>query len=404
MRDAVVIGAGIVGLATAWRLATGRPDLDVVVLEKEAAVGAHQSSHNSGVLHAGVYYPPGSRKARLCRRGKRQLQELCDRLGVDYALTGKVIVAVDRSELGRLDELERRARTNGVPGLRRLSAGELREVEPHTAGVAALHSPVTGVIDFGAVCRALHRELEELGVSVRLGTEVIDLEERAGAVGVTTSAGPVTGRVVIACAGLHSDRVAAMTGDAGDQRIVPFRGSWVQVRPHAAHLVRGNVYPVPDPGLPFLGVHLTRRLDGSLMIGPNAVLAADREGYGGLGAFAAADVVATAGWPGFWRLVREHWATGARELVEDLLVGLYLRRVRRYVPSLTRADVTAGPCGIRAQAVDRAGRLVDDFSLGGTRRIVHVRNAPSPAATASLAIGEVLRDEVLERLEPAGRA
>lgn len=399
MRDAVVIGAGIVGLATAWRLTGARPGLDVVVLDKEPAVGRHQSSHNSGVLHAGVYYPPGSRKARLCRRGKRQLQELCDRLGVDYALTGKVIVAVDEAELGRLADLERRARANGVPGLRRLTPAQLREVEPHVRGVAALHSPATGVIDFRAVCEALAEVLRARGVELRLGTEVEDLVEHPGAVRVLTSTGEVAARVVIACAGLHSDRVAAMTGDAGDQRIVPFRGSWVRVLPHAAHVVRGNVYPVPDPGLPFLGVHLTRRLDGSLMIGPNAVLATGREAYDGQSGLDLRDVLATASWPGFWRLARQHWTTGVRELVEDLLPRLYLRRVRRYVPGLRRSDVAPGPSGIRAQAVDREGNLVDDFSLRRTRRIVHVRNAPSPAATASLAIGEVLRDEVLERLE-----
>ncbi len=390
MHDVVVVGAGIVGLATAWRLVQARPGLRITVVDKEPRVGVHQSGRNSGVLHAGVYYPPGSDKARLCRRGKRQLEAFCDEHGVDYALNGKLVVAADESELGRLESLEARARANGVPGLRRLGPRGMRAVEPHVRGVAALHSPRTGVVDFAAVCRALADRLEAAGVELRLTTPVAGVDGRTDHATVTTPAGTLGAGAVVVCAGLQSDRLAG--GDGA--RIIPFRGSWIRVRAHARHLVAGNVYPVPDPRLPFLGVHLTRRIDGELMIGPNALLAAAREGYD-RPAVDARDLLDTLSWPGLWRLAARHWRTGLRELLEDRLTGLYLRRVRRYLPALSRADVVAGPAGIRAQSVTRGGELVDDFSVERRGRVLHVRNAPSPAATASLAIGQELAGRVL---------
>lgn len=395
--DVLVAGAGIVGLATAWRLARARPDLVVTVLEKEARVGAHQSSRNSGVVHAGVYYEPGSAKARLCRRGRRQLLAYCDRRGVDYALTGKVVVALEEHELGPLADLEERARANGVPGLRRLDAEGIRRVEPAVAGVAGLHSPGTGVIDFAAVCTALRDDLLARGVEVRLETELLGLDEGAERVRATTTRGDLEVDVVVTCAGLQADRVAALSGSRPDVRILPFRGSWLRVGGTAAGLVRGNVYPVPDPSLPFLGVHLTRRLHGELWIGPNAVPAAAREGYD-RPAVDWHDLRATLGWPGTWRLAAAHLSTGVREITEDAVRRLYLKRVRRYVPALADADVEQGPSGIRAQAVGRDGRLLDDFEIAGSRRVVHVLNAPSPAATASLAIGEVLAGQCTTRL------
>jgi 2-hydroxyglutarate dehydrogenase len=395
--DVVVVGAGIVGLATTHRLLEARPDLAVLVLDAAPRIAAHQSSHNSGVLHAGVYYAPGSLKARLCARGKRQLEAFATAHGVPFASTGKVIVATDDSELERLDDLEDRARRNEVPGLRRLGPDGIRELEPHVTGVAGLHSPSTGVTDFGAVSRALADDVRGRGAEIRLGTTVTGLDPRTDEVRVSTASDDVTARVAITCGGLQSDRLAAMTGDDDGSRIVPFRGSWSLLGPGAADLIRGNVYPVPDPRYPFLGVHFTRRLDGTVWVGPNALLAASRHGYRP-GTIDAGDVIATFSHPGFWRLAAHNVVAGARELLHDRVVASYVRQVRRYVPEVTAADLLPGPSGVRAQLVDRAGRLVDDFAIGGHGRVVHVRNAPSPAATASLAIGELLRDQVLARL------
>lgn len=396
--DVAVLGAGILGLAAARRLLADRPDLRVSVFDKEPRVAAHQSSHNSGVLHAGVYYPPGSAKARLCTAGKRELEAYCDERGIPYEHNGKVIVALDESELSGLARLTERARANGVPGVREIGRDELTELEPHVAGIRALHSPTTGVVDFAAVAEALARDVEAAGGAVHLGRGVVDLAEHDRHVLVRTVRGDVPARVVLSCAGLQSDRVAGWTGDAGDVRIVPFRGSWLRLRPHAADLVRGNVYPVPDPGLPFLGVHATRRLDGEVWIGPNAVLAPAREGYD-RGQADLRDLAEVAGFPGFWRLAARNVTTGARELWQDRVTRAYVREVRRYLPEVTPADVEPGPSGIRAQAVRTDGAMVDDFSIGGSRRLVHVRNAPSPAATASLAIARVLAGEVVTRLE-----
>lgn len=384
--DVLVVGAGIVGLATAYRLRERLPGRSVVVVDKEDRVGAHQSSHNSGVLHAGVYYAPGSDRARLCTTGKVQLEAFADRHGIPRIQPGKVVVAVDPEEFGRFEALRERALANGVPGLRELSRGELAEIEPNVAGLRALHSPGTGSIDFAEVCRVLADVLHDREVDVRLRTEVVGMEERSDEVVLTTSTGELRAATVVTCAGLQSDRVAAMTGGASGPAIVPFRGAWYVLRPAAATLVRGHVYPVPDPRLPFLGVHLSPRVDGEVWIGPNAVLAAGREAYGGR--LHARDLADVARSPGFWRLARRFWRTGARELVQDRVRGAYLREVQRYVPALTADDLAdRRPVGIRAQALGRDGTLVDDFVLEETRRVVHVRNAPSPAATAAFAIG-----------------
>ena len=397
MADVVVVGGGIVGLATARQLLVARPDLDVVVLEAEARVAAHQSSHNSGVLHAGVYYEPGTRRARWCVAGKIELEAWCDEHGVPVHRVGKVVVATRAEELPALAELERRATANGVEGLRRLDADGLAEVEPHVTGIAALHSPGTAVVAFGAVSRGLADEVVERGGAVRVATPVVGLDVRADGVVASTTRGDVHGRVLVTCGGLQSDRLAAMTGHADGLAVVPFRGSWSLLGGEVAGLVRGNVYPVPDPAMPFLGVHLTPRPDGQVWVGPNAVLAAARHGYR-RGAVDLGDLGATLSTSGFWRLAARHVRAGARELWLDRVRRAQLAEVQRYLPAVGPGDLRPGPSGVRAQLVDRSGRLVDDFVLSGDRRVVHVRNAPSPAATASLAIGGALRDEVLDRL------
>ena len=397
MTDVAVVGAGIVGLATAYRLLEARPALRVAVVEAEHRVGAHQSSHNSGVLHAGVYYPPGSLKATLSRQGKAALERFAADHGIPVMTNGKVIVATDPSELPRLDEIERRARANGVPGLARLDPGGLAAIEPHVAGIAALHSPTTGVTDFGAVTRALAAEVIDRGGAVHLGSPVVAITERRGGVTVTTTRQEVSARAVITCGGLQSDRLATLTGDDDGSRIVPFRGSWSLLGPNAADAIRGNVYPVPDPAQPFLGVHFTRHPDGTVWVGPNAVLAGSRHGYH-RGDWDRRDLRDLVTHRGFWRLAGRHVRTGAREFVHDRIRTRYLREVQRYLPELEAADLLPGPSGVRAQLVAPDGTLVDDFVLAGRGRVVHVRNAPSPAATAALAIGERLRDVVLARL------
>jgi L-2-hydroxyglutarate oxidase LhgO len=387
MRIAVV-GAGILGLAVARRLG---PSAEVTVLDKEDRIAAHQTSHNSGVVHAGVYYLPGSLKARLCRRGMALLREFCSEHGVAYQECGKLIVARDASELGRLEEIERRARANQVPGLARVSGDALRELEPHVVGVAGLHSPRTAIVDFAAVARALAH-----GVDVRLGFEVTGVERRGAEVALRSAGGEevVADRVVI-CAGLQSDRLARLAGDSGGPAIIPFRGEYYRLAAERAHLVRGLIYPVPDPAYPFLGVHFTRRVDGGVDVGPNAVLALAREGYRRRDV-SLPDVRDTLAWPGFRRLARRHWRTGVYELYGSLSRRAFVARARSFIPELRPGDVEAAPAGIRAQAVDADGSLVDDFRITRAERIVIVRNAPSPGATSSLAIAEHICDALLE--------
>ena len=386
-RRVAVVGGGIIGAAVARRLLQVEPDATVTVYEKEPALAQHQTGHNSGVVHAGLYYAPGSLKAELCRRGRSMLASFCAEQHLPYDECGKVVVALDESELAGLDEIERRSRANAVPGLRRLSAGELNEVEPHVRGVAALHSPHTAITDFAAVTRALADDARASGAAVRLGTAVTAVRHRGDEVLVGTSEGWVPVDRVIVCAGLHVDRVASLAGDDPDPRIVPFRGEYYLLRPECRDLVRGLVYPVPDPRYPFLGVHLTRRIDGQVMVGPNAVLALAREGYG-WSDIALRDVWATLAWPGFRTFARRHWRTGVTEMRGSLSRRAFVAAARRYVPQLSTLDVVPGPSGVRAQALGRDGSLVDDFRLTRTGRVVSVRNAPSPAATSSLAIAE----------------
>jgi L-2-hydroxyglutarate oxidase LhgO len=404
-----VVGAGIIGLAVARRLSRLRPTAMVTVLDKEDRIAAHQTGHNSGVAHAGLYYAPGSLKATLCRRGIGLLKDYCAERGLPYDECGKLVVARTVAEIGPLREIERRATANGVPELRWLAAGALREIEPHVAGVAALHSPRTAIVDFPAVARAFAADVIEAGGALRLGFDVTAISDAGTTVKVRAAAGPDGGagsaaarageeltfdRLVV-CAGLQSDRMARLAGDADGPAIVPFRGEYYRLVPERGHLVRGLIYPVPDPRYPFLGVHFTRRVDGSVDLGPNAVLALAREGYRPRDVVLG-DLWETLRWPGFRRLALEHWRTGLREVYGSVSKRAFVRAARGFVPELTARDVVPAPAGVRAQAVDPDGSLVDDFRIGHHGTIVTVRNAPSPAATSSLAIAEHIAERVLD--------
>ncbi len=381
MTSYLVVGGGIIGTAVAARLQIVDPSAEVTVWEKESALAVHQTGRNSGVVHAGLYYEPGSLKAQLCRRGVGLLRTLCAEEQIAYDECGKVLVALDEAEESRLGAIEERALANGVPGVRRIDAAELRELEPHVRGVAGLHSPTTAIVDFPAVTRALARRVEARGGTVRLGVECTALREERDGV-VANDEAERFDRVVL-CGGLQSDRLAMLAGGERDPRIVPFRGEYYLLRPEARSLVNGLVYPVPDPRYPFLGVHLTRRIDGEVMVGPNAVLA-------------FRDLRKLVGYAGFRRFARQHWRTGVREMAGSLSKRRFVEAARRYVPELGVDDVVPGPSGVRAQAMDADGGLVDDFRVTVHGRVVALRNAPSPGATSSLAIAEHLVAQLQE--------
>jgi L-2-hydroxyglutarate oxidase len=376
----VVVGGGIVGLAVARQLLAERPGAEVTVVEKEDRVGAHQTGHNSGVIHAGVYYRPGSLKSRLCKAGNASMVRFCREHGIPVEVCGKLIVATDDSELPRLRALHERAGANGLP-VRMLTPAQAREHEPHVNCVAALHVASTGIVDFGRVCDVLAKLLVDGGARVRLGEKVIGL----GPGRVTTTLGDLPADVVVNCAGLQADRVARLAGIPVPARIVPFRGEYFELRPERRDLVRGLIYPVPDPAFPFLGVHLTRMIDGSVHAGPNAVLALAREGYT-RGRVSARDTVDAASYAGLWRLGRRHLRYGLSEFARSLSRKRFAASLARLVPDVTAADLVPAPAGVRAQAVLPNGDLVDDFLIVDHGRQVHVLNAPSPAATSSLEI------------------
>lgn len=394
-----VIGGGILGTAVARRLLQQQPDAQVTVLEKETSLAAHQTGRNSGVVHAGLYYTPGSLKAKLCRRGVELLKEYCTERSLPYDEIGKVLVARDAVEESRLGDIMTRAQANGVPGVRIIDRAELRELEPHVEGVGALHSPHTAIADYGAVTRSFAEDVAAAGGTVHTGFEVTGLTRRGSETLVTgTHNSSDTWEVfdsVIICAGLQADRVAALAGDCEDPKIVPFRGEYYLLKPEKRSLVKGLVYPVPDPRYPFLGVHLTPRTDGEVMVGPNAVLALAREAYG-WGTVSPRDLGDAVGYPGFRAFAKQHWKTGAVEMVGSLSKRRFVNEARKYVPELTIDDVVPGPSGIRAQALDRDGSLVDDFRITRQGAVLAVRNAPSPAATSSLAIAEHIVSLVLD--------
>jgi L-2-hydroxyglutarate oxidase LhgO len=396
--DVGIIGAGILGLATALRLLQAHPGLRVALVEKEPGIARHQTGHNSGVVHAGLYYTPGSLKARLCREGKRDLEAYCQEHGIPIERTGKLVIALDASELPALAAIRERATANEVPGLEEVGPERIRELEPHAAGIRALWSPSTGIVDFRAVARAYADDIASRGATIDTSRAVTAIDRRGDELVVRTTGGDLVVPRLIVCAGLQADRVAAMTGEATPDRprIVPFRGDYYTLQPEARRLVRGLIYPVPDPRFPFLGVHFTKRIDGAVLAGPNAVLAMAREGYRrtDLSARDLADAIA---YPGFVRLGMRYWRTGLAEMWRDVSKRSFLASLRRYVPELRAEDLRFGPSGVRAQALARDGSLVDDFMLGGSDRVLHVVNAPSPAATSSLAIGRVLADEATTR-------
>ena len=395
--DVAVVGAGIVGLATARALLELSPGLKLVVVDKEARIAAHQTGHNSGVLHAGVYYAPGSRKAVMCRQGKAQMEEFADRHGIPFKRSGKLIVATTDSERPRLNDLLTRALGNGVEGAEIVGPERMKEIEPHVTGVAALWSPETGVIDFRLVADAIASDIRDCGGEILLSRKVTAIKELPNERVLETSQGPIPARNLLVCAGLQADRLANMTGTAGP-RIIPFRGDYWLLRPESASLVGSLIYPVPDPHFPFLGVHFTRRVDGEVWAGPNAVLAFAREGYRRRDV-RPRELLGTLGYRGFLRLAGRHVAMGAGEMWRDLSKHAFLHALQRFMPELTTRDLMPGPSGVRAQAVDITGRMIDDFAVAGSAHVLHVQNAPSPAATASLAIGEWLARLAAEQFE-----
>ncbi len=390
--DFVVIGGGIVGLSVARELLVRHPDSTLCVLEREDRLAAHQTSHSSGVIHGGIYYAPGSLKARLCVEGARLLYAYCDERGIEARRDGKLIVAADQDELGRLDELERRGEANEVPGLRRIGAADISEIEPHARGVAALHSPQTGVVDFAGVAASYAADVERGRGIVVTGAGVRSLTPRGTTISVEHERGITEAGFVVSCAGAWSDRLAVAAGAPAEPRIVPFRGGYLRLRPERRELVRASIYPVPDPDLPFLGGHLTRTVDGEVLLGPSALLVGARDAYR-LSRVRGRDLRSNLAWPGTWRLMRRFWRTGLTEIRHAASRRSFVEDVRRFVPELGAADVLPGPSGIRAQALDRDGRLVDDFVVHRTERALHVRNAPSPAATSSLALAKLIVDE-----------
>jgi L-2-hydroxyglutarate oxidase LhgO len=389
--DVAVVGAGIVGLATARALA---PERRVVVVEKEDAIARHQTGHNSGVLHSGVYYQPGSLKATLCVEGKAALERYAGERGIELRHIGKLVVALDEHELPRLAELKRRALANGVAGLGELGPEEIRELEPHAVGLRALHAPRTAIVDFRRVAEAYADDIRAAGGDLLLGRRVTAIEVRRGGVELDTPAGPIAARIAVTCAGLQADRLARRRNLV---RIVPFRGDYYTLRPHARSLVNGLIYPVPDPAFPFLGVHFTPTIAGDVIAGPNAVLALAREQYR-RGAVDLRDVADALSYRGLWRFALRHWRIAAAEAWRDLSKAAFVRDMQRYVPAVRAADVVFGPTGIRAQALGRDGRLVDDFVVERSERVLHVLNAPSPAATSSLAIGALIANDVEDAL------
>jgi (S)-2-hydroxyglutarate dehydrogenase len=391
--DVVVVGAGIIGLAVARELLAREPGRTVTVLEREAVAGFHQTGHNSGVLHAGIYYAPGSLKARLSTEGSRELFDYCQQRGLPARRDGKLIVAVSEQERPKLDELERRGSANGVQGLRRIPATEIAEIEPHVRGVEALHSPQTAVVDFRAIAEAFADDVRAAGGEVVTGCAVEAVEPDGRGVRLRHAQGESRARFAVFCAGAWSDRLAVAAGGEADPRIVPFRGAWLRLRPERRDLVRALVYPVPDPTLPFLGVHFTRGTDDEVLVGPTALLAGARDAYS-LRRVSRTDLRDTLSWPGTYRMARRWWRTGLQEMRHAVSRRALVRDAARYIPELQDDDVLPGPAGVRAQALGRDGALIDDFVLSESQNALHVRNAPSPAATSCLPLARLIVDRV----------
>lgn len=388
-----IVGGGIVGLATAYEISQRLPDHAVAVLEKEPAVGAHQTGHNSGVLHSGIYYKPGSLKARNCREGKLAMEQFCQREGIPHEICGKVIVAVDDSELSRLQAIFERGQQNGVR-CELIDPGRLRELEPHAAGVRAIHVPEAGIVNYRRVCERLAEIVTRAGGQILTGTRVRSMRPEANRVVVETTAGELEASYVVNCAGLHSDRVAAMSGQKISARVVPFRGEFYELKPESHYLCRGLIYPVPDPSFPFLGVHFTKMIDGGVECGPNAVLAFAREGYRKLDVNLR-DLAESLTYPGFLKLAARYWRTGAGEMWRSFSKAAFVKALQRLMPEIRSEHLVPARSGVRAQAIARDGTMIDDFLIEPVGRVVNVNNAPSPAATSSLNIGKWVVDQLI---------
>jgi len=412
--DLVVVGGGIVGLATAREFLRRQPGLRLLLVEKEPKLASHQSGHNSGVIHSGIYYAPGSLKAKACVAGHREMIEFCQENGITYDLCGKVIVALDHNELPRLEELYKRGQDNGVQGLELIGPERLHELEPYAAGLKAIYSPNTGIVDYVQVALAYARQIEEQGGEIVTNCQVISLASRQSQNSLKLRSGgqgeteiEIEARFVITCAGLESDRISQMNQSQSktkankDVQIVPFRGDYYVLRPEKRHMTRGMIYPVPDPRFPFLGVHYTRRIDGAVWVGPNAVLAFGREGYGRWD-IVPKDLWEAVSYPGFWKLAAKYWKMGAAEMYRDYIKAAYVKDARRYMPELQADDLLPGPSGVRAQALGADGKLVDDFLIKQGQNVIHVQNAPSPAATSSLVIARTIVDTAQRNFDMAG--
>ena len=389
--DIGIIGGGILGLATAMHLAREYPRYKIAVVEKEAEVARHQTGHNSGVIHAGIYYAPGSQKANFCATGGKLLREFCDERGIRYEMCGKLIVAIDDDEVPRLEELYRRGTANGAEGLEMIGPERLKELEPHTVGVQAIFSPNTGIIDYNKVSQAYATEMRESGGDLATNTEVKKIVRRNGTLHLETTKGEVSAKYLINCSGLQADKTARMMGVDIGVRIIPFRGEYFSLKPERSSLVNGLIYPVPDPNLPFLGVHFTRRIGGTVEAGPNAVMALGREAYKKTD-IDLLDTLATISYPGFWRMSMKYWKTGFKEQYRSMMKGVFVKSLQTLIPEIRGEDLHAPGAGIRAQAVDRKGRLLQDFSIAETENAIHVLNAPSPGATSSLSISRYIVD------------
>ena len=395
--EVVVVGGGIVGLATAFRLLEARPQTRLVLLEKDAKLAAHQTGNNSGVLHSGLYYKPGSEKARLSVSGLQQMIAFCREHGVAHEQCGKVVVATSQEELSRLEDLWERGNANGLLGLRKLTAGQIKEIEPHAAGIAAIHVPQEGIVDYPAACEKLGELIRRRGGEIRLNEQVLKLVSAGNEWVAETSAGEVRARFVITCGGLHSDRLVKAAGQKPAAKIIPFRGEYHKIKPERQHLVRHLIYPVPDPKFPFLGVHFTRLIHGGIEAGPNAVLAFAREGYK-WSDINLRDLAESLCFPGLWKFLAKYPSMCGYEIHRSLSRAEFCRSLQKLVPEIQEDDLITGGAGVRAQAMTADGKLVEDFNYEEQRGILHVVNAPSPAATAALAIGQRIAERVLAQL------
>ena len=397
MDDVIIIGGGIVGLATAYKLLEQKPELKLRILEKEKSIGLHQSGHNSGVIHSGIYYKPGSVKAKNCRRGVEELLLFCDKFNVQYDLCGKVIVAVNLEEVNRLDALYKRGLENGISNIRIVDSQGLKDLEPHATGIKAIHVPSTGIINYTSVVDELGKQIIKRGGEIKTKATVKGFVRKASECIVNTQMCDYPTELVINCAGLYSDKIAQLAGENSSISIIPFRGEYYVLKPESRHLVNSLIYPVPDPRLPFLGVHFTRRIDGSVEAGPNAVLATAREGY------RRRDFNFQETWelltnPGVWKIGRNYWKTGMGEYTRSLFKPLFVKALQYLVPAIQGSDLVTGGSGVRAQAMDETGKLLDDFCIVQSERFIHVLNAPSPAATASFAIGSTIADQAFQNV------